>query len=242
MGLRQSPLCCLGEPVFHPLTVWDQQRTVPVELPQQKLCVGITSFRQPLQFLRCTVPVFQRKGIVPDDLPQFPAIIGLTSHLLRFVMVAQVSVLEGDIPQPYPFRLLNDGILDLPELLLLGQLFLLSGLVVAVAVHLTLEDAPLVVARPDHWQFLQLVHDLVHGFLHRLGEVAVGLLALDRFQLSGQLFHFLLDLRVRADTSCHLPREFSDSPASFPNQLIPRLRFLLVGVEHLLPENLIHQL
>ena len=157
-------------------------------------------------------------------------------------MVAQVNVLEGDLPQPDALRLLDDGVLDLPELFLLRQLFLFSGLVVVVAVNFILESAPLVVALTDHRQLLQLIHDFVYSFLHRLGEVAVGLLALDRFQLSGQLFHFLLDLRVRADTSCHLPREFSDSPASFPNQLIPRLRFLLVGVEHLLPENLIHQL
>ena len=61
-------------------------------------------------------------------------------------MVAQVSVLEGDLPQPDALRLLDDGVLDLPELFLLGQLFLLSGLVVVVAFYLALEGAPLVVA------------------------------------------------------------------------------------------------
>ena len=48
-------------------------------------------------------------------------------------MAGQVSVLEGDLPQTDALRLLNDGVLDLPELLLLGQLFLLSGLVVVNA-------------------------------------------------------------------------------------------------------------
>ena len=61
-------------------------------------------------------------------------------------MVGQVSVLEGDLPQTDTLRLLDDSVFDLPELFLLGQLFLLSGLVVVVALYLTLEDAPLVVA------------------------------------------------------------------------------------------------
>ena len=195
MGLRQSPLCCLGEPVFHPLTVWDQQRTVPVELPQQKLCVGLTSFRQLLQFLRCTVPVLQRKCLVPDHLPQFPAIIRLAPYLLRLVVASQVRILESDLPQPDALRLLDDSVFDLPELFLLRQLFLFSGIVVVVAVNFILKGVPLVVARLNHRQFLQFVHYLVHRFLHRFGQIAVGLLALDRLQLRGQLFHLLPDLR-----------------------------------------------
>ena len=204
--------------------------------------MGVASLRQPLQLLHGAVPVLQRKCLVPDDLPQFPAIIGLSPQPLRFVMVAQVSVLEGDLPQTDALRLLDDSVLDLPELLLLGQLFSFSGLIVVVVLYLTLEDAPLVVAGFHYWYLLQLVYDFVHGFLYRLGEIAIGLLALDGLQLSGQLFHLLLDLRVRADTSCHLLCEFSDSPACLPHQLIPRLRLLLVGVEHLLLEDLIGQL
>ena len=156
-------------------------------------------------------------------------------------MVGQVSVLEGDLPQPYPLRLLNDGVLDLPELLLLGQLFLLSGFIVVVALYLTLEDAPLVVALFHYRKFLQPVHYLVHGFLDGLGQVAVGLLTLDRLQLSGQLLHLLPDLRSRADALRHLTGQTSNGPASFPHQLIPRLGFLLISVQHLLFEYLIHQ-
>ena len=136
-------------------------------------------------------------------------------------MVAQVSILEGNLPQPDALRLLDDSVFDLPELFLLGQFFLLSGLVVVVAVHLTLEEAPLVVARPDHWQFLQLVHDFVYSFLHRLGEVAVGLLTLDRPQLSGQLLHLLLDLRSRADALRHFMSQTSNGPPCLPHQRVP---------------------
>ena len=110
------------------------------------------------------------------------------------------------------------------------------------AFHLTLEPAPLVIARTNYLQFLQLVHHLIHGFLHRLGEIAVGLLALDNLQLSSQLLHLLLDLRSRADTLRHLTGQTSNGPACLPHQLIPRLGLLLVGVKHLLLEDLIGQL
>ena len=110
-------------------------------------------------------------------------------------MASQIGILEGDFPQPDALRLLDDGILNLPELFFLRQLFLFSGLVVVVAVNFILEDAPLVVALFHYRQFFQPVHYLVHGFLDGLGQVAVGLLALDRLQLSGQLFYLLLDLR-----------------------------------------------
>ena len=185
LGLRQTMPCRLVEPVFCLSTVWDQQRTVPVELPHQILSVGVAALCQPLQFLRRAVPVGQGEGIVLNNLPQFPAGIGLALHLLRFVMPGQVNVLEGDLLHADALRLLDDSVLDLPELLLLGQFFLLSGLVVVVAVHLTLEDAPLVVALFHYRQCFQPVHYLVHGFLDGLGQVAVGLLTLDRLQLSG---------------------------------------------------------
>ena len=203
-------LCRLGEPVFRLLTVWDQQGPVPIELTHQVLSMGVASLRQPLQFLHRAIPVCQRKVLVPDDLPQFPAGIRLTTHPLRLVVAGQVRILESDFPQTDTLRLLDDGVLDLPELFLLGQCFLLSGLVVVVAVHLTLESAPLFVALTDLWQLLQLVHYLVHGFLDGLGQVAVGLLTLDRFQLCRERLHQFLHLRVVADTSCHLLCEFSD--------------------------------
>ena len=91
------------------------------------------------------------------------------------------------------------------------------------AFHLTLEPAPLVIARTNYLQFLQLVHHLIHGFLYGLGKVAVGFFALDRFQLSGQLLHLLLDLGSCTDASCHLLGELPDRAASLPHQFIPRL-------------------
>ena len=90
-----------------------------------------------------------------------------------------------------------------------------------VAVHLILEDAPLLVALTDHWQLLQPVHHLIHGFLDRLGQIAVGLLALDRLQLRGQMFHLLPDLRSRADALRHLTGQTSNGPACLPHQLVP---------------------
>ena len=108
-----------------------------------------------------------------------------------------------------------------------------------VALHLTLEDAPLAVAGLDYWQLLQLVHHLVHRFLHRLGQVAVGLFALDCLQLSGQLLHQRFCFRVSADAPGHLLGEPPDGPPRLPHQLIPGLGLLLVGVEHLLSENLV---
>ena len=96
---------------------------VPIELTHQVLSIGVASLCQPLQFLHRVVPVCQRKGLVPDDLPQFPAGIGLSPPLFWFIMASQVGILEGDFPQPDALRLLDDGVLDLPELFLLGQLF-----------------------------------------------------------------------------------------------------------------------
>ena len=81
-------LCRLGEPVFRLLTVRDQQRTVPIELSHQVLSMGVTSLCQLLQLLRRAIPVLQRKAFIPDDLPQLPAGIGLSPHLLRFVMAS----------------------------------------------------------------------------------------------------------------------------------------------------------
>ena len=66
-------------------------------------------------------------------------------------------------------------------------------------------------------------------------------MALDRFQLPGQLLNLLLDGRFCADALGHLLCEFPNGLAGFPHQLIPRLRFLFVGVEHLLFEDLIGQ-
>lgn len=91
------------------------------------------------------------------------------------------------------------------------------------AFHLTLEPAPLVIARTNYLQFLQLVHHLIHGFLYGLGKVAIGFFALDRFQLSDQLLHLLLDLRSRANALRHLLSELPDRPAGLPHQFIPRL-------------------
>src|SRR5699024_3000286 len=112
---------------FRLLTVRDQQRTVPVELSHQVLSVGVTESGKLFQLLHRAIPLLQRQSFVPDNPPQLPAGIGLILYLLRFVMPSQVSVLEGNIPQPYPFRLLNVGVLDLPKLFLLGQLFSFSG-------------------------------------------------------------------------------------------------------------------
>ena len=143
--------------------------------------------------------------------------------MFRFISLRYAIVLKGDLTQPDALRLLDDSVFDLPKLFLLGQFFSFSGFVVVVVFHLTLEPAPLVVARTDHRQFLQLVHYLIHGFLHGLGKVAIGFFALDRFQLSGQLLHLLLNLRSRADTLCHLLSELPDCAAGLPNQFIPRL-------------------
>ena len=221
--LRQTMLCRPGEPVLCLAAVRDQQRAVPIELPHEVLGVGVAALCQPLQFLHCSVPVAQGESVITDNMSQFPAGIGFASYLLRFVVAGQVSVLEGDLPQPDALRLPDDSVFDLPEFFLLGQLFLLSGFVVVVAVDCILEDTPLFVAGFHRWYFLQIVHYLIHGFLHGLGEVSVGLFALDRFQLSGQLLHLLLDGRLCADAPGHLLCEFSNGPAGFPHQFVPRL-------------------
>ena len=101
------------------MTVRDQQRTVPIELTHQVLSMGVASLRQPLQSLCHLVTVCQRKRLVPDDLPQFPAGIRLTTHLLRLVVASQVRILESDLPQTDTLRLLDDSVFDLPELFLL---------------------------------------------------------------------------------------------------------------------------
>ena len=185
--------------------------------------MGVAALRHLFQLLCRPVTIVQGNVLVPNDSPQFPAGIGLTTRRFWFVVLSQVIILEGDITKTDVLRLLDDSVFDLPELFLLGQLFSFSGFVVVVTLHLALEPAPPVVARTHYRQLLQLVHYLVHGFLHGLGEVSVGFFAPDRFQLSGQLLHLLLNLRSRTDASCHLLSELPDCAAGLPHQFIPRL-------------------
>ena len=220
---RQPLFRRLGEPVLCLAVVRDQQRAVPIELPHPVLSVGVAAFRHLLQLLCRPVTVVQRNVLVPNDTPQFPAGIGFIPHMFRLVVLSQVIILEGDFPQPDALRLLYDSVFDLPELFLLGQLFPFSGFVVVVTLHLALELAPPTVALTHYRQLLQLVHHLIHGFLHGLGKVAVGFFALDHFQLSSQLLHLLLNLRSRADTLRHLLSELPDRAAGLLNQFIPRL-------------------
>ena len=113
-----SLLRCLLEPVpcFH--RVRDQQRSVPPELSHQVLRIHIAAFRQPFHFRDGVATLLHGQALVPYDIPQRPVVVGGVLEFLRLIILTQVFLLEADLTQPQALRLLNDRILDLPELLL----------------------------------------------------------------------------------------------------------------------------
>ena len=66
--------CRSGEPVPSFPRIWDQQRTVTVELSQQVLCVRIATLGHAAQFLHRLIPSLQCVGIVINDTFQIPVV------------------------------------------------------------------------------------------------------------------------------------------------------------------------
>ena len=134
-----------------------------------------------------------------------------------------------------------DSVLDRPEFFLLGQWWPLAFLLGIEIVDLTLEIPPDLIALVDNRQLFQLINNLIHGFLYGFGKVTIGFLAFHRFQLIDQPHHQRLHFRVIANALLHFLRQsfhFFSGPA---HQVISGSGLLLIGVEHLLLENIVGQ-
>ena len=99
--------------------------------------------------------------------------------LVLVCLVPHTGILEGEHAQPELFRLPDDHVLDGLELLLLGQRLMVPGNILVVPLQLIPEPVPVIVALGYLRYLGQLVHDGVRLGLHRLGKVAVDLLAVD---------------------------------------------------------------
>ena len=205
LGLRHPTLHRLMKPIPRFSGIWDQQRAVPIELAHDELGVNVPLLCQPLQPLHPLIPEFQGLPLIQNELPEFLALKGHPAIIRLLIHSLHLLILKGGLPQPEPLCLPDDGVLDLPELLLLGQFLPRPGAVVIVAVYLVLKHQPLVIALFHHRQLLQFIHNLVHRFLHWFWQVAVGLLALGSFQLHHQFLHYHFRRRAITDPVRHLP-------------------------------------
>ena len=135
--------------------------------------------------------------------------------------------------------MMDDSIFDLTKLLLQGQRNTLPRSVVVVAVHITLELQPLVVAFPNDRESLHLVNDFVHQSLLRFWEIPVGLLTRYSFKLLRQFPHELLRFGMIADTVLHRLCQFQHCFPCFVHQFITGLRLLLGEMEHLVVKDIV---
>ena len=108
--------------------------------------------------------------------------------------------------------------------------------------YLTPEIPPCLIAIIDCREQFHLIHDLVHRTFYILGEVTVFLLAPHCIKLRGQRHHQRLYLWMVTDGVSHFLNQRFHLGSGPSNQLIPGGRLLLVGVEHLLLENIVGQL
>ena len=166
--------------------------------------MGITLLRHLFQTLYPLIPELQGIPLILDELPELPALEGHSLFIRMFIHPLYLLIFKGGLPKPEPFCLMDGRIFNLPELLFLGQFLPCPGAVVIVAVYLVLELQPLVIALLYYGQLLQFIHNLVHRFLHWFWQVAVGLLALDSFQLYHQLLHQRFRRRAITDPAGHL--------------------------------------
>ena len=153
--------------------------------------------------------------------------------------ILHATVLKGDFVEADALGFLDDGVFDGTELLLLRQWRALLLLPRVELMDLTLEFPPRLIAPVDHRQALHLIDDLIHQLFQRLGQIAVGLLALHAAQLLSQFSHELLHVRMFADPLRHLLGQLQHHLPSLLHQLISAGRLLLIEVVHLLLEDLI---
>ena len=100
----------------------------------------------------------------------------------------------------------------------------------------------MIVALTHDREPFHLVHDLIHQILQPLRKVAVGFLALDRFELHRQFQHELLGVRVVTHAVLHSVYQLQHRLPCLAHQLISGLRLLFVEMEHLVAEDIIGEL
>ena len=170
---------------------------------------------------------------------QLPEVLRFVVQFLFLHFIIHFPVLKGDHAQTDIIRLLDNCVQDRAELLLLRELWTFSLPLRIVVLDLTLELPPGLIAFVHHRQQLQLVYDPPDRFFSLGWQVAILLLTLGCFQLYYQRLHQQLHLRTVTDTILHLPGQFFHLPAALPHQFISGCGLLLIGVEHLLLENIV---
>ena len=134
---------------------------------------------------------------------------------------------------------MNDSVVDSAELFLLGQRHTLHWFARIKLVYLLLELQPLFIARFYRGQPRHLIHDLIHLFLHGLGEIAIPFFALHLFQIMGQRQQERFYFWMFTAAPLHFVSQLQHGAAGLGHQLIPGLAFLLVDVEQLLAEDIV---
>ena len=114
-------------------------------------------------------------------------------ELVRLVDLAERLVLERHLAGVDLIGDLDDRVFDYAELLLLRETEPGALLILVIAVHLTLQFQPPLVAFTHRGEALQLIHDPVHLFLDRLFEIPVLMLAADRAHCHRQLLHLVFE-------------------------------------------------
>ena len=114
-----SVLRRLFEPVPGIRRVGYQQRSVPPELSHQVLGIHITVLCQFVHFRDGVAPLLHGQALVPDHIPEHPVVVRLAAEFFWLIVLTEILLLESELIQLQVLRLLNDRVLDLPELLLL---------------------------------------------------------------------------------------------------------------------------
>ena len=104
-------------PGIHPVRC--QQRTIPPQLSHEVLRVLVTTFRQLVHFIDRVAALFECQALVPDRITKAFVVIGSVSEFLRLALLLHALVLKEQIALPDVFRLLDDGVFNLPERFLL---------------------------------------------------------------------------------------------------------------------------
>ena len=246
--LAQCILCChmiLPRSQFQIVLclfrIRNQQPAIAIENPSQILCVSVAAVRQRLQLLCGFVAFRQWQSFVRRHcIPRICWVRNTVGGIVfRFLFCA--CVLECDLVLPHLFRHLKDRILDLPELLLLGEWRTLPPFFRVEIVQPALQFPPTFVAFIHARQQLHLIDDGVDLPLEIFRQIPVGLFTLDAAQLQRQFPDHLLCLRMLAGGVLHLLRKRQHGRACFPHQFVAGLTFVLVDVQQLLLKDLVRQ-
>ena len=221
---------------FH---VRDQQLAIAIENPGQVLRISVAAVCQRFQLLCGFIAILQRQGFVGrHPVPRTHRIRNTIGRILLRILLC-TRILERDLVLPHLFRHLNDRILDLPELLLLGERRTLPLFFCVEIVQPALQLPPAPVAFIHTRQQLHLIDDGIDFPLEIFRQIPVGLFTLDAAQLPRQLPDHLLRFRMLTGGVLHLLCKRQHGRARFPHQLVAGLAFVLIDVQQFLLKDLV---